>query len=80
MSSEGLITLELLGDGERFVTDTFESFLRNKLLPVMNTFNGQNLRSVIVMGKLSQSSMTKRIIAVLSFLFNPLLLNFVFVC
>ena len=65
ISSEGLITLELLGGGERFVTDTFESFLRNKLLPVMNTFNGQNPRSVIVMGKLSQSSMTKRITAVL---------------
>lgn len=53
ISSEGLIALELLGDGERFVTDTFETFLRNKLLPVMNAFNGQNPRSVIVMGKLT---------------------------
>lgn len=61
ISSEGLIALELLGDGERFVTDTFVSFLRNTLLPVMNRFDGQNPRSVIVMGTFSQNNITKKI-------------------
>lgn len=53
ISCDGVVALYLLGEGQPFNTGTFSDFLQNHLLPSMNTFNGRNLRSVLVMGKLN---------------------------
>ena len=52
ISSEGLLANWLLKNpDERFDVRSFIQFLDERLLPAMNGFNGENPRSVIVMGK-----------------------------
>jgi hypothetical protein len=52
ISSEGLLANWLLKNpDERFDARSFIQFLDERLLPAMNRFNGENPRSVIVMGK-----------------------------
>ena len=52
ISSEGLLANELLRNpDERFNTGSFIRFLDQQLLPAMNVFNGENPRSVLVMGE-----------------------------
>ena len=52
ISSEGLLANWLLKNpDERFDVRSFIQYLDERLLPAMNRFNGENPRSVIVMGK-----------------------------
>lgn len=53
ISSEGLIALDILDGEETFSAAAFLRFLDLKLMPAMNLYNGENTRSVLVMGKLS---------------------------
>ena len=52
ISSEGLVANWLLKNPEeRYDARSFIQFLDERLLPAMNRFNGENPRSVTVMGK-----------------------------
>ncbi|CAB4016334.1 Hypothetical predicted protein, partial [Paramuricea clavata] len=52
ISSDGLIANQLMKNPEeRFDANSFIQFLNEQLLPAMNPFNGENPRSVIVMGE-----------------------------
>ena len=52
ISSDELLANQLMKNPqERFDANSFIQFLNEQLLPAMNPFNGENPRSVIVMGK-----------------------------
>ena len=48
---EGLLCVDILGEGLTVNAERFLEFLNNHLVPTLNPFNGVNSWSVVVLGK-----------------------------
>ncbi|XP_028519026.1 uncharacterized protein LOC114576492 [Exaiptasia diaphana] len=49
IACDAYLSVEVLEPGQKFDREVFSNFLRNKVVPFLNPYNGRNSRSVVVL-------------------------------